>query len=59
VQQQGGGTISDDVLVFGTFTFKSTPVHVKLLQRTPHSGVPVLKMNTPINLMFFRPCIIV
>ena len=42
VQQQGAGTISDDVLVFGAFTFKSTPVRAKLLQRTPHSGVPVL-----------------
>jgi hypothetical protein len=42
VQQQSGGTISDDVLVFGAFTFKSTPVHVELLQRAQHSGVPVL-----------------
>ena len=42
VQQQDGGTISDDVLVFGAFTSKSTRVHAKLLQRTPHSGVLLL-----------------
>ena len=39
---QGVGTISDDMLAFGAFTLKSTPVHAKLLQRTPHSGVYLL-----------------